>query len=93
MYEIDLLKQLHHENIVRFYGYEAYYDHLVIIMEYCEGGSLQDTIQKYGPLSENLVSGYMRQVYYYSLKVLVGLAFLHEQGVIHRDIKSAVNFV
>jgi serine/threonine protein kinase len=61
MYEIDLLKQLRHENIVHFFGYEMS-DHLDIVMEYCEGGSLRDTIQKYGPLAENLVSGYMHQV-------------------------------
>ena len=52
-------------------------------MEYCEGGSLRDTIVKYGRLDEKLVGHYIQQV-------LVGLSFLHQQGVIHRDIKSAV---
>lgn len=89
MYEIDLLKQLRHENIVHLFGYELSNNHLEIVMEYCEGGSLRDTISKYGPQKELLVSSYIHQVLDFKQKVLIGLAYLHEQGVIHRDIKSA----
>jgi serine/threonine protein kinase len=63
MHEVDLLKQLRHEHIVHFYGYEISNHCLDILMEYCEGGSLSNTIQKYGPVSEKLGSGYMMQVY------------------------------
>ncbi|KAI8929841.1 kinase-like domain-containing protein [Entophlyctis helioformis] len=80
--EIDLLKQLRHPNIVALLGYEATDSALHVIMEYCENGSLQETIKKFGNVPENLVSLYMKQV-------LQGLAYLHRQGVIHRDVKSA----
>ncbi|KAH6569053.1 hypothetical protein BASA62_005091 [Batrachochytrium salamandrivorans] len=80
--EIDLLKQLRHPNIVALYGYEESDAFLNVIMELCENGSLQETIRKFGKFPEKLVALYMSQV-------LLGLGYLHGQGVIHRDIKSA----
>jgi len=45
-------------------------------------GSLQSVIEKYAPLSENLVALYTKQI-------LQGLEYLHFHKVIHRDIKGA----
>lgn len=53
-----------------------------IVMEFIENGSLSSLVKKYGVLPEHMVSMYMEQV-------LEGLAYLHRQGVIHRDIKGA----
>jgi serine/threonine protein kinase len=47
-----------------------------------ENGSLADVIKKFGFLSEPLTANYVTQV-------LRGLKYLHEQGVLHRDIKGA----
>lgn len=49
---------------------------------YCENGSLHSILKAYGKFPENLVGVYMTQV-------LQGLHYLHDQGVIHRDIKGA----
>ena len=49
---------------------------------YCENGSLHSINKTYGKIPENLVAQYMHQI-------LQGLLYLHEQGVIHRDIKGA----
>ena len=49
---------------------------------YCENGSLHSISKNFGKFPENLVGLYMSQV-------LHGLLYLHEQGVIHRDIKGA----
>jgi serine/threonine protein kinase len=49
---------------------------------YCENGSLHSICKNFGKFPENLVALYMSQV-------LHGLLYLHEQGVIHRDIKGA----
>ena len=49
-----------------------------------ENGALSTVIKpnKFGPFMEPLVSAITAQV-------LRGLAYLHEQGVVHRDIKGA----
>ncbi|XP_020088116.1 MAP3K epsilon protein kinase 1-like isoform X1 [Ananas comosus] len=84
MQEIDLLKILNHKNIVKYLGSLKTKTHLHIILEYVENGSLANMIKpnKFGPFPESLVSVYIAQV-------LEGLVYLHEQGVIHRDIKGA----
>ncbi|KAJ3161758.1 hypothetical protein HDU86_006529 [Geranomyces michiganensis] len=81
MAEIDLLKELHHPNIVKYLGFSKAPFSLNIIMEYCENGSLSNISRKFGKFTERLVSLYTAQV-------LDGLVYLHEQGVIHRDIKG-----
>ncbi|KAI1418387.1 cell division control protein [Hypoxylon sp. FL1857] len=80
--EIDLLKNLNHDNIVKYIGFVKSTDCLNIILEYCENGSLHSICKAYGKFPENLVGVYMTQV-------LQGLQYLHDQGVIHRDIKGA----
>ncbi|KAK4496703.1 hypothetical protein PRZ48_012686 [Zasmidium cellare] len=82
MQEIDLLKNLNHPNIVKYHGFVKSVDSLYIILEYCEQGSLHSICKNFGKFPENLVALYTAQV-------LQGLLFLHEQGVIHRDIKGA----
>lgn len=82
MLEIDLLKNLDHPNIVKYQGFVKTPETLNIILEYCENGSLHSISKNFGRFPENLVSLYMSQV-------LHGLLYLHEQGVIHRDIKGA----
>lgn len=82
MLEIDLLKNLNHANIVKYNGFVKSSESLYIILEYCENGSLHSICKNFGKFPENLVALYMSQV-------LHGLLYLHEQGVIHRDIKGA----
>ncbi|KAL4937968.1 hypothetical protein BDV06DRAFT_202010 [Aspergillus oleicola] len=82
MLEIDLLKNLDHANIVKYHGFVKSAETLNIILEYCENGSLHSIAKNFGRFPETLVGVYMSQV-------LHGLLYLHDQGVIHRDIKGA----
>ncbi|TPX41255.1 hypothetical protein SeMB42_g05652 [Synchytrium endobioticum] len=82
MMEIDLLKELKHPNIVKYKGFVKTKDFLNIVMELCENGSLASISKKFGRFPEHLVAVFLAQV-------LDGLHYLHEQGVIHRDIKGA----
>ncbi|CAG8822253.1 18191_t:CDS:2, partial [Gigaspora rosea] len=71
-----------HPNIVKYKDYVKSKEHLNIILEFCENGSLHNICRKFGKFPESLVAVYIRQV-------LEGLRYLHDQGVIHRDIKGA----
>lgn len=82
MSEIDLLKNLNHPNIVKYKGFVKTREYLYIILEFCENGSLHNISKRFGKFPENLVAVYISQV-------LEGLLYLHDQGVIHRDIKGA----
>lgn len=82
MLEVDLLKNLDHPNIVKYHGFKKTPETLNIVLEYCENGSLHSISKNFGRFPENLVALYMSQV-------LHGLLYLHDQGVIHRDIKGA----
>ncbi|RLN94387.1 hypothetical protein BBJ28_00008431 [Nothophytophthora sp. Chile5] len=77
-----LLRKLKHENIVKYHDTIKTQMFLYIVLEYMENGSLAQFIKKFGALSETLVAMYITQV-------LRGLAYLHEQGVLHRDVKGA----
>uniref|UniRef100_A0A7N6AYI1 Mitogen-activated protein kinase kinase kinase 3 n=1 Tax=Anabas testudineus TaxID=64144 RepID=A0A7N6AYI1_ANATE len=82
--EIQLLKNLHHERIVQYYG--SLRDHnektLTIFMEYMPGGSVKDQLKAYGALTENVTRKYSRQI-------LEGMSYLHSNMIVHRDIKGA----
>lgn len=80
--EIDLMKKLNHPNIVKYVDTIRTQDYLHIVLEYMENGSLQHVLKKFGSFSESLTAIYITQV-------LRGLKYLHEQGVLHRDIKGA----
>ncbi|CAB4445937.1 unnamed protein product [Rhizophagus irregularis] len=80
--EIALLKDLHHENIVQYLGFQHDEKTLNIFLEYVPGGSVATMLNNYGPLEETLVRSFNRQI-------LQGLNYLHEQDIIHRDIKGA----
>ncbi|XP_057785162.1 mitogen-activated protein kinase kinase kinase 1-like [Salvia miltiorrhiza] len=79
--EIALLRKFEHENIVQYYGTEKDDSHLYIFLELVTKGSLLSLYQKY-TLRDSVVSAYTRQI-------LHGLKYLHDQGVVHRDIKCA----
>ncbi|GAB4844856.1 hypothetical protein Ancab_038246 [Ancistrocladus abbreviatus] len=79
--EIELLSQFEHENIVRYLGTDKDQSKLYIFLELVTQGSLASLYQKYH-LRDSHVSSYTRQI-------LLGLKYLHDKNVVHRDIKCA----
>ncbi|CCW71720.1 unnamed protein product [Phytomonas sp. Hart1] len=81
--EIIILKRCVHANIVRYYGTYQSLGKLWIVMEYCEGGSV-DLVYKLlrHPLPEKLIA-------YVCREVLLALEYLHANRRLHRDVKGS----
>jgi serine/threonine protein kinase len=80
--EVEIMKGLHHDNIVRYIGTDfPTPGKLRICSEWVPGGSLQSMVTAIGKLSENVVRIYTTQI-------LTGLSYLHKKNIIHRDIKG-----
>lgn len=83
MGEIDLLKMLKHQHIVKYHGFVKTAALLNILLEYCLGGSLRQMYKRLGHgLGESATALYVALI-------LKGLEYLHAQGVVHRDVKAA----
>ena len=76
--EIDILKKLSHPIIVKIYEFYISENHYYIITEYCKEGELFSYIKnKYTE----------RQLAVLFYQVFSGLWYLHENKILHRDIK------
>ncbi|OAY42275.1 mitogen-activated protein kinase kinase kinase NPK1 [Manihot esculenta] len=80
--EVKLLKNLSHPNIVRYLGTDREEEALNILLEFVPGGSISSLLGKFGPFPEAVIRTYSKQL-------LVGLEYLHNNGIMHRDIKGA----
>lgn len=82
--EVRLLKALSHPNIVRYIATDIAPegDFVDILMEFVAGGSIRSLIKRYSGLDEAVIRKYAEQT-------LHGLVYLHENRVIHRDLKGA----
>ncbi|KAI1303380.1 hypothetical protein EDD11_005408 [Mortierella claussenii] len=82
-HEISVLKQLRHENIVRFVGVCTNVRHLCIVTELCENGDLYDYMRKAPKPSLGRMINYMHNI-------ALACSYLHfrQPSIIHRDLKS-----
>lgn len=79
--EIDTMKDLEHPNIVQYLGCERKEFSISIYLEYIPGGSIGSCLRKHGKFEESVVRSLTRQA-------LEGLAYLHQEGILHRDLKA-----
>nr|XP_060631924.1 mitogen-activated protein kinase kinase kinase 19 [Anolis sagrei ordinatus] len=79
--EVEILKNLTHINIVGYLGTSLEDSIVSIFMEFVPGGSISSIIHRFGPLPEMVFCKYTQQI-------VQGVAYLHENGVVHRDIKG-----
>lgn len=79
--EIDTMQHLEHPNIVQYLGCERGDLSISIYLEYISGGSVGSCLRKHGKFEESVVKSLTQQT-------LSGLAYLHDKGILHRDLKA-----
>ncbi len=76
--EFEILREVHHPNVVRIYDLGVMDDHLYLAMEYFAKGDLRKR------MAEGLTA---RQSLEYSRDLAQALQAIHEVGIFHRDLK------
>ena len=74
--EVEVMRKLDHDNIVRIYEYLKPHNWRFIVMEYCSAGDVYNLIIK--------KAGHVKD---FARSMLSALRYLHEQNIIHNDIK------
>ena len=86
--EARFLKQLKHPNIISVCEYFVEDDTLYMVMEYAEGGDMEELIKKQNgkPFPEDLVVDWL-------IQMCLSLKHIHDRKILHRDIKSSNIFL
>ena len=77
--EIEIMKSLHHPNIIRMYDVIRDKNTIFIVMEMCENGDFSKFLNN-RPLKEKHAHRFLHQI-------TDGLKYLHEHNIVHRDLK------
>ena len=81
--EIEILKELNHPNIVKYYKTLEREQKLYIIMEYFDNGDLETYIN-----AKKEQNNIMKEdIWNFFYQCISGLMYLHSKGIIHRDLK------
>uniref|UniRef100_A0A8I3W1C3 Serine/threonine-protein kinase Nek11 n=1 Tax=Callithrix jacchus TaxID=9483 RepID=A0A8I3W1C3_CALJA len=83
--EAQLLSKLDHPAIVKFHASFVEQDNFCIITEYCEGRDLDYKIQEYKEAGKLFPEN---QIIEWFIQLLLGVDYMHERRILHRDLKS-----
>lgn len=79
--ELDILRLVNHQNVVRLYDLFDTQDKLYFVLEYMSGGALYEVLSAHNVhFSEERASCILKNI-------LQGLSYLHAKGIVHRDVK------
>jgi LIM domain kinase 1 len=81
--EANILKKLTHRNIIRYIDIVQSRNQMSLIMEFIDGGSLNDYIQR-----TVQSSAYWKATRQMMIDVAHGMSYLHGEHIVHADLKS-----
>ncbi|XP_010634922.1 serine/threonine-protein kinase Nek5 [Fukomys damarensis] len=81
--EVILLAKMKHPNIVTFFSSFEENNRLFIVMEYCDGGDLMKRIHR----QQGVLFG-EDQILGWFVQISLGLKYIHDRKILHRDVKA-----
>ncbi|EAX89460.1 CAMK family protein kinase [Trichomonas vaginalis G3] len=84
--ELTVLSNFIHPNIIGVYDAFEEGDDYVLVLEYCENGTLQDKVSNNATLEPEQVINYAKQI-------LSALSYMHDKNVAHHDVKPSNIFI
>jgi serine/threonine protein kinase len=88
--EVKILKQIQHPNIIKFEKCFSTNNSFYIIMELATCGDLQNKISEY---EEKSMHFSIETIWSYTYQIVLGLQVLHDNKILHRDIKASNIFI
>ena len=83
--ELKILHKLKHDNIVKIKDFQSTKKNNYIVIEYCNGGNLQEYKRFYEKTTKSTINEFFIQKIMRQLTD--GLQYMHSQNIVHRDIK------
>ncbi|KAL4476057.1 hypothetical protein ABPG74_009790 [Tetrahymena malaccensis] len=80
MNEINLLRRVNHEKVVKSHEFFQTENQYKLVLQYYEGGSLEQKLEKSQGFTLFQICDMMRQI-------LQGFSYLHSNNIMHRDLK------
>jgi eukaryotic-like serine/threonine-protein kinase len=80
--EAKAMARVRHENVVQVFAFGVHGEQPYIVMDYIEGTNLDDIIERQGFVEPSAAVGILE-------KIARGLTAVHEEGIVHYDIKPA----
>ncbi|KAF7023915.1 hypothetical protein CFC21_036338 [Triticum aestivum] len=78
--EVDVMRRVHHPNVVRLHEVMATRSRIYFVMEYASGGELFARLAESTRFPEPVARRYFQQL-------ITAVEFCHSRGVYHRDLK------
>ncbi|XP_075595033.1 BDNF/NT-3 growth factors receptor-like isoform X2 [Balearica regulorum gibbericeps] len=93
-HEAELLTNLQHEHIIKFYGVCVEGDPLIMIFEYMKNGDLNKFLRAHGPDAVLIAEGNhpaeltLSQMLHIAQQIAAGVVYLASQHFVHRDLAT-----
>ena len=78
--EVEVMRKMRDDHILRFIDMETSKDTVYIVLEYCGGGDLSQFIKRHGRMDESAAKRFM-------LQLARGLRAMRKAQLVHRDLK------